>query len=91
MSVYYIHCFTAIETAAVYTEQLRIEMDNGRVFSGFKEAPITFRPSYRYNRNEVDAKGYRTFSPEVGLSQRLFHAFRSVAVVASISSNSDCM
>eukprot|EP01100_Stratorugosa_tubuloviscum_P002924 TRINITY_DN1697_c2_g1_i1.p1 TRINITY_DN1697_c2_g1~~TRINITY_DN1697_c2_g1_i1.p1 ORF type:complete len:924 (+),score=364.06 TRINITY_DN1697_c2_g1_i1:53-2824(+) len=39
-------------------EQLNSERNKGNIFSGFNEAPITFRPSYRYDR------GSRKYSEE---------------------------
>lgn len=39
-------------------DQLQQEMKENRVFSGFFEEPITFKPTYRYNR------GNRTYSSE---------------------------
>lgn len=31
-------------------DELQREMTAGRVFNGFKEAPIIFAPTYKYNR-----------------------------------------
>ncbi len=44
-------------------DQLRDEINNGRVFHGFKEAPITFAPTYRMVRNHHDYSNKRFQSP----------------------------
>jgi len=43
-------------------DQLRDQREQDRVFCGFQEGPITFPPTYRYNR------GDRSYSEEVCLS-----------------------
>ena len=45
-------------------DQLPNEQAANNAFVGFQEGVITFRPTYRFNRNEVNDRGYRTFSAE---------------------------
>ena len=39
-------------------DQLRGEMAAGRAFAGMAEAPITFRPTYKFDRHSLDPFGY---------------------------------
>jgi len=45
-------------------DQLKMEMDGDKAFSGFEEQMPTFRPTYRYDRNIVNEKGERIYGEE---------------------------
>jgi hypothetical protein len=41
-------------------DQLRAQKAAGRIFVGMREAPISFRPTYKFDKHTLDPLGYDT-------------------------------
>lgn len=46
------HSYTSLQ------DQLRLEMAAGRTFVHLQEAPITFRPTYKFDKHSVEPLDY---------------------------------
>ena len=75
----------------ILQDQCRREMAAGRVFRYVREAPITFRPTYKFDKHVADPYGYDTSEKHrvPAWTDRIF--FRGSAFIKNADVRHSCL